>query len=77
MSDTSNGGFDGAPDGPEYLYTARMRELTSRNRGWSRAGMLKYNDLYNRVKEDRVRSNGVFGKDYKEHWIEKSKTRQK
>jgi hypothetical protein len=27
MSDTSNGGFDGASDGPEYL------ELTSRNGG--------------------------------------------
>jgi hypothetical protein len=48
------------------------RELTSRNGGWSRVGMLKYNGLYSRVKEDRVRDNGVFSKDYKEHWIEKS-----
>jgi hypothetical protein len=55
-------------DGPDYLYyTVRMRELTSRNGGWSRTGMLKYNELYSKVKEDRQRGNGVFSQDYKEH----------
>jgi hypothetical protein len=64
-SDTSNGGFGGASDGSEYLYMARARESTSRNGGWSRVGMLKYNGIYSMVKEDRVRDNGVFGQDYK------------
>jgi hypothetical protein len=34
---------------PEYVYTARNSDLTSRNGGWSRTGMLKYNDLYKQV----------------------------
>jgi hypothetical protein len=55
-----------------------MRELTSRYGGWSRSGMLKCNELYSKVKEDRlVRDSGAFSQDYKEHWIEKSKLRQK
>jgi hypothetical protein len=75
-SDTSNGGW--RSDGLDYLYMARTRELTSSNRGRSRSGMLKYNaGLYSKVKEDRLRDNGVFGEDYKEHWIEKGKMRQK
>jgi hypothetical protein len=52
-SDTSNSGFVGASDGPDYLYLVRMRELTSINGGWSRSGMLKYNELYSKVKEVR------------------------
>jgi hypothetical protein len=43
--DTSNGS-------PGYIYTARTGGLTSRNRGWLRLGMLKYNKLYKKVKED-------------------------
>jgi hypothetical protein len=39
--------------------------------------MLKYNGLYSKVKEDRLRDNGVFGQAFKEHWIKKSKMRQK
>jgi hypothetical protein len=49
-SDTSNGGLDGASDGPDYLYTAMTRELTSRNGIWLRSGMLKCNGLYSKVK---------------------------
>jgi hypothetical protein len=75
-ADTSNGDFAGAPNGPDYLYTARMRESTSRHGGWSRSGMLKYNELYSKVKEDRLRDNGAFSQDYyNEHRIEKSKLR--
>jgi hypothetical protein len=48
-SDTSNGGFDGASDGPDYLYIVRTRELTSINGGWSRSRMLKCNELYSKV----------------------------
>jgi hypothetical protein len=40
--------------------------------------MLKYNELYAKVKEDsRLRDRGAFSHDYKEHWLEKSKQRQK
>jgi hypothetical protein len=54
-SDTSTGGFDGASNGLEYLYTARTRDLTSINGGRLRSGMLKYNELYIKAKEDRLR----------------------
>jgi hypothetical protein len=55
---------------PPYKYTARASEMTNRNGGWSRAGMLNYNALYLKVKENQVKNKGVFEKDYKEHWKE-------
>jgi hypothetical protein len=68
---TSEDTFDGAGDEcPPYKYTARSNEMTSRNGGWSRAGMLNYNALYLKVKENRENNKGAFEKDYKEHWKE-------
>jgi hypothetical protein len=51
-SEASNG--DASDGSPGYIiYTARTSDLTtSRNRGWSRMGMLKYNELYKKVRED-------------------------
>jgi hypothetical protein len=46
-SEASNGHTsDGSPG---YIYTARASDLTSRNGGWSRMGMLKYNELYKKL----------------------------
>jgi hypothetical protein len=39
---------------------ARTSDLASRIEGWSRLGMLKYNEMYKKVKEDRVAENGAF-----------------
>jgi S-adenosylhomocysteine hydrolase len=36
--------------------------------------MLKYNDLYKKVKEDQVADNGAFNSEYMMHWVEKTKT---
>jgi hypothetical protein len=62
--DTTNGS-------PGYIYTARTSDLTSINGGggWSRLGMLKYNDLYKKVKEDGVTNNGAFDSEYMMHWV--------
>jgi hypothetical protein len=47
---SSNG--DTSDGSPGYIYTARTSDLTGRNGGWSRLGMLKYNKLYKKLKED-------------------------
>jgi hypothetical protein len=39
--------------------------------------MLKYNDLYKKVKEDQVEDNRAFDSDYIKHWVEKTKTKRK
>jgi hypothetical protein len=57
-SEDINGDFEGvAENGPGYLYTARTSDLTSRHGGWSKSGMLKYNELYLKVKEEQVANN--------------------
>ena len=66
---------DGTPTG--YIYTARTSDLTSRNGGWSRMGMLKYNELYKNVKEDRVADDGAFDSEYMMHWVEKTRSKRK
>jgi hypothetical protein len=69
--DTSNG-FTG------YVYTARSSDLTSRNWGWSRTGMLKYNDLYKQVKmTDRKTTVPMYDREYIAHYVEKSKNKRK
>jgi hypothetical protein len=67
-SEASNG--DTSDGSPGYIYTARTSDLTSRNGGWSRLGILKYNELYKKVKEDRVVDNGAFDSEYMMHWVE-------
>jgi hypothetical protein len=59
-----------------YIYTERTSDLTSRNGGWSRLGMLKYNDLYEKVKETRVADDGVYDRECMMDWVEK-RTRSK
>jgi hypothetical protein len=49
-SEASSG--DTSDGSPGYIYTARTSDLTSRNGEWSRMGMLKYDELYKKVKED-------------------------
>jgi hypothetical protein len=68
------GGSDGCP---EYLYTKRTRELTSRNGGWSRAGMVKFNEIYKLVRENRILDNGNFSMEYREHWLQKTNRKRK
>jgi hypothetical protein len=74
-SEASNG--DASDGTPGYIYTARTSDLTSRNGGWSRMGMLKYNELYKKVKEDRVADNGAFDSEYMMHWLEKNRSKRK
>jgi hypothetical protein len=66
-SEDSTGNFDGTlmEGSPGYLYTVRTIDLTSRNGGWSRSGMLKYNELYLKVKDEQVADKGKFDTDYK------------
>jgi hypothetical protein len=74
-SEASNGNTsDGSPG---YIYTARTSDLTSRNGGCSRMDMLKYNELYKKVKEDRAADNGDFDREYIAHYMEKSKNKRK
>ena len=41
-------------------------------------GMLKYNELYKKVKEDRVVDNGAFDSEYSMmHWVEKTRSKRK
>ena len=77
-SGASEGSHGDTSDGfPEYVYTARSSDLTSRNGGWSRTGMLKYNDLYKQVKKDRLEDNGAYDREYIAHYMEKSKNKRK
>jgi hypothetical protein len=74
----NGGNFEGVADNvPGYLYSSRTRDLTSRNAGWSRLGMLKYNELCLKVKEEQVANNGRFDMDYKMHWVENMKGKRK
>ena len=67
-SDTTVGGEGGEEHGcPQYKYTKRTGDFTSRNGGWTRDGMTLYNELYRKVKEDRRSDDGSFGKLYREH----------
>jgi hypothetical protein len=77
-SEASEGSNGDTSDGfPGYVYTARSSDLTSRNGGWSRPGMLKYNDLYKQVKKDRLEDNGAYDREYIAHCVEKSKNKRK
>jgi hypothetical protein len=62
---------------PGYVYTGRSSDLTSRNGGWSRTGMLKYNDLYKQVKKYRLEDNGAYDREYIAHYVEKIKNKRK
>ncbi len=72
-SEDSNATFNGEgqedEDGcPYYKYTKRTAgDFTSRNGGWSREGMKKYNELYDLVQKDRKTDAGTFGGVYKVH----------
>ena len=70
-SDDSNVTFKGEDneDGcPTYKYTKRTAgAFTSRNGGWSRDGMKKYNTLYKKVRDDRATDKGAFSEVYKVH----------
>jgi hypothetical protein len=39
--------------------------------------MLKYNNLYQKVKEDQVADNGVFDSEYMMYWVEKTRSKRK
>jgi hypothetical protein len=39
--------------------------------------MLKYNDLYKKVKEDQVADTNAFDSDCMKHWVEQTKTKRK
>jgi hypothetical protein len=52
---------------PSYKYTRRRGDLTSRNGGWTREGMNLFNELYRKVRADRLNDNGAFAKVYREH----------
>jgi hypothetical protein len=39
--------------------------------------MLKYNELYKKVKEDRVVDNDAFDSEYIMHWVEKTRGKRK
>jgi hypothetical protein len=52
---------------PSYKYTRRRGDLTSRNGGWTREGMDLFNELYRKVRADRLNDNGAFAKVYREH----------
>ena len=63
---------------PMYVYTVRHKEaLTSRNGGWSVEGMMKYNDLYRRVTDDRTIDAGSFSTVYRLYREEKRTTVKK
>lgn len=62
---------------PAYEYTTRHQDFTSRNGGWSREGMLKFNALYKRVEADRATDAGAFEKVYKRHREDRSTTTRK
>jgi hypothetical protein len=70
-SDVTVGGEErGEEEGcPPYLYTRRRGDLTSRNGGWTRAGMDLFNELYKKVGADRLNDNGAFAKVYREHKV--------
>ena len=74
-SEASNG--DTSDGTPGYIYTARTSDLTSRNGGWSRMGMLKYNGLYKKVKENQLADNGAFDSEDMMHWLEKTRSKRK
>jgi hypothetical protein len=77
-SEASEGSHGDTSDGfPEYVYTARSSDLTSRNGGWSRTGMLKYNDLYKQVKKDRLEDNGAYDREYIARYVDKTKNKRK
>ncbi len=76
-SEASEGSNGDTSDGsPGYIYTERTSEMTSRNGGWSRLGMLKYNDLYRKVKEDRVANGCAYDSEYMIHCVEKNKNKR-
>ena len=62
---------------PRYKYTERTVDLTSRNGGWSNAGMTIFNGLYNKVKEDCQTDHGAFDKTYLAHWVETTRYKKK
>ena len=79
-SDESAGAGEVTTDSncPSYGYTSRTTtELRSRNGGWSTEGMLKYNELYRKVAEDRTRDKGKFEKAYMAHRECRFKPRKK
>ena len=62
---------------PGYQYTAWAIDLTSRNGGWSREGMLIFNEMYQMVQINRNNDKGAFSDLYKEHWLEKTTRKRK
>ncbi len=81
-SDVTDGETGNSSDaGPGYQYTTGRflagELVTTRNGGWSQKGMLKFNELYKLVTENRVEDRGAFGKEYKEYWLDKSTRRRK
>jgi hypothetical protein len=65
-SDVTVGGEDEVGC-PSYMYTRRRGDMTSRNGGWTRDGMDLFNELYRKVRADRLNDNGAFAKVYREH----------
>jgi hypothetical protein len=75
---TETGGNTTDSNCPQYGYTSRNKEeLTGRNGGWSREGMVKYNELYKRVAADRAVDKGAFEQMYMEHRNSKFKRARK
>ena len=80
-SDVTDGDMGSSSDaGPGYQYTTGRftgEVVTTRNGGWSRTGMLKFNELYEAVKESRKEDKGAFSNEYKAHWLDKSTRKRK
>jgi hypothetical protein len=63
---------------PKYSYTKRTAgDFTSRNGGWSRDGMKKYNTLYKKVQDDRIANAGAFSEVYRAHRAHISRQKRK
>ena len=78
-SEASEAGNEDTSDSssPDYIYTSRTGTVISRNGGWSWQGMITYNELYKKIKEDRERDKGAFDGEYMMHWVEKTSMRRK
>jgi hypothetical protein len=73
-----DGGEEDEDGCPKYSYTKRTAgDFTSRNGGWSRDGMKKYNTLYKKVQDDRIANAGAFSEVYRAHRAHISRQKRK
>ena len=69
-SDSADGGDGGEEEHcPKHKFTKRSGNFMSRNGGQTREGMILFNELCKRVKEDRQADRGASAKVCKEHRV--------